>query len=131
MKYENFGYTGNTGTQNFDVFPSRLCAHQISERLQSRWLNIIKPDIMIDPNKIRLDSVKDSVVGSTARKYVSKARNVREICMKRNRLPMGVKTAIRNWTPKQEKKGYHIPKQEMKDSSIAEWPSRTLSSLEH
>ena len=72
---------GNTGTQNFDVFPSRLCAHQISERLQGRWLNIIKSDIMVDPNKIRLDSVKDSVVVSTARKYVSKVRNFREFWM--------------------------------------------------
>ena len=49
---------------------------------------------MIDPNKIRLDSVKDSVVVSTARKYVSKARNFREFCMKRNRLLRGAKTQM-------------------------------------
>ena len=39
-----------------------------------------KSDIMVDPNKIRSDSVKHSVV-STARKYVSKTKNFRDFWM--------------------------------------------------
>ena len=36
---------------------------------------------MVDPNKKRLESCKDTVVVSTARKYVGKAKNFRSYCM--------------------------------------------------
>ena len=55
--------------------------------------NIMNSNIMVDPNQIRLNSVKDSVV-STARKYVSKARNFREFCLERSRQTRGAKSAI-------------------------------------
>ena len=76
---------------------------------------------MVDPNKARLKSCKDTVVVSTARKYVAKAKNFRNFCLKRSRLPRGAKSVIKKWTPKQGDMSYHIPKQAMKDGLIAEW----------
>ena len=72
---------------------------------------------MVDPNKARLKSCKDTFVESTARKYVSKAKSFQDFCMKRKRLPKGAKSAIKKWKPKQSDISYHIPKQAMKDSS--------------
>ena len=76
---------------------------------------------MVDPNKARLKSCKDTFVVSTARKYVAKAKNFRNFCLKRSRLPRGAKSVIKKWTPKQGDMSYHIPKQAMKDVLIAEW----------
>ena len=94
---------GNIGTPDFDVFPGRLCGQQISERLLGNsWimdLGNYKGGIMVDPNKARLKSCKDTVVLSTARKYVSKAKNFQDFCMKRKRLPKGAKSAIKKWKP--------------------------------
>ena len=70
----------------------------------------------MDANKKRLESCKDTVVVSTARKYVGKAKNFRSYCMARDRLPRGAKSAVKNWTPKQADQSYHIPKSAMKDS---------------
>ena len=104
---------GNIGTPDFDVFPGRLCGQQISERLLGNsWimnLGNYKGGIMVDPNKARLKSCKDTVVLSTARKYVSKAKNFQDFCMKRKRLPKGAKSAIKKWKPKQSDISYHIP----------------------
>ena len=80
---------GNIGTPDFDVFPGRLCGQQISERLLGNsWimnLGNYKGGIMVDPNKARLKSCKETVVVSTARKYVSKAKSFQDFCMKRKR----------------------------------------------
>ena len=77
------------GTPDFDVFPGRLCGQQISERLLGNsWimnLGNYKGGIMVDPNKARLKSCKETVVVSTARKYVSKAKSFQDFCMKRKR----------------------------------------------
>ena len=76
---------------------------------------------MVDPNKARLKSCKDAVVVSTARKYVAKAKDFRNFCLKWSRLPRGAKSVIKKWTPKQGDMSYHIPKQAMKDGLTAEW----------